>query len=83
MKLMYKPWILPQLNCALEENHKLKEIFNPDQLVDAILKVISNLTVKESAKITQVTQYHGNANYVGRLRQPKWHLVPIRNSSQQ
>ena len=53
-----------------EENCKLKEMFNLDQLVDGILKVISNITVKECPKTSQGTQYHGNSNYVGKLGQP-------------
>ena len=60
-----------ELNCALDENHKLKEMFNPDWLVEAMTKAVSNMTMKESPKTSQGPQYKGNSNYVGRPRQPK------------
>ena len=60
-----------ELNHALEENQKLKEMFNQDQLVEAISKVVNNISMKEGAKTWQGTQYQGNSDYVGRLRQPK------------
>ena len=55
---------------TLDESQKLKEMFNPDQLVEAMTKVVSNMTMKESPKTSQDTQYHGNFNFIGRTRQP-------------
>ena len=49
---------MAELNHALEENCKLKEMFNPDQLVDVILKVVNNIAVKEGPQTAQGTQYH-------------------------
>ena len=63
--------MMRELNCALDENHKLKDMFNPAQLVEAMSKAVNNMTVKESPKTSQVTQYKGNSNYVGWPRQPQ------------
>ena len=60
-----------ELNKALEENQKLKNMFNPDQLVEAKTKVVSNMTMKESLKTMQGTQHKSASTYVGRLRQPQ------------
>ena len=47
-------------------------MFNTDWLVETMTKAISNMTRKENPKTSQGTQYHGNSNYVGRLRQPQF-----------
>ena len=60
-----------ELNSALEENQNLKEMFNPHWLVEAISKVVGNITMKEGPKPPQGTQYQGNSNYVRRLGQPQ------------
>ena len=61
-----------ELNQALDEKWKLKEMFNPNWLVKAMTKVVSNnMTMKESPKTSQGTQYKGAFNYVSRLRQPE------------
>ena len=54
---------------VLDESQKLKEMFN--QLAEAITKVVSSMTMKENPKTSQGTQYKGNSNYVGRLKQPQ------------
>ena len=46
-------------------------MFNPDQLVEAMTKVVSMMTMRESLKISQGTQYKSTSNYVGRQRQPQ------------
>ena len=46
-------------------------MFKPDWLVEAMTKVVSNMTMKESPKTSQGTQYKGTSNYVGKLRQPQ------------
>ena len=42
-----------ELNQALDENRKLKDMFNPDWLVEAMMKAVSNMTMKESPKTLQ------------------------------
>ena len=54
------------LKHTLDETWKLKEMLNPDQLVEAITKAISNMTIKESPKTSQGPQHKGTSNYVGR-----------------
>ena len=39
-----------ELNKTLEENWKLKDMFNLDWLVEAVTKVVSTMTMKESPK---------------------------------
>ena len=46
-------------------------MFNPDQLVEAKTKVVTSMTMKESLKTSQGTQYKGTSSYVGRPRQPQ------------
>ena len=57
-----------ELNHALDENWKLIEMFNPDCLVEAMMKAASKMTMREITKTSWGTQYHGNSNYIGRLR---------------
>ena len=40
-------------------------------MVEAMTKVVSAMTVKESLKTSQDTQYKGVSNYVGRQQQPQ------------
>ena len=60
-----------QLNKALEENQKLKDMFNLDQLVEAMTKAVRTMSMKESLKTSQDPQYKSASGYVGRQRQPK------------
>ena len=46
-------------------------MFNPDQLVEAMTKVVSMMTVKECPKTSHSTQYKGASSYAGRQRQPQ------------
>ena len=55
-----------ELNKALQENKKLKDMFNPQKMVEAMTKVVSAMTMKEHPKTSQDTQYKGDSNYVGR-----------------
>ena len=59
-----------EMNKALQENKKVKDLFNPDKMVEAMTKVVSAMTVKECPKTSQGAQYEGASNYVGRQRQP-------------
>ena len=55
-----------ELDKTLQENQRLKNMFNPDQLVEAMTKVVSTMTMKEHPKTSQDTQYKGASSYVGR-----------------
>ena len=46
-------------------------MFDLDQLVEAITKVVSTMVVKEHLKTSQGTQCKGISSYVGRQRQPQ------------
>ena len=58
-------------NKALEENKKLKSLFSPGKMVEAMSKVVSAMTMQGHLKSTKGTQYQGASNYVGRPRQPQ------------
>ena len=60
-----------ELDRTLQENQKLKDLFNPDQLVEAMTKAVSTITMMEHPKTSQGTQYKGASSYVGRQRQPQ------------
>ena len=55
------------MNKALQENLKLKNLFNPDYLAEAMSKVVSTMTMKDYPKTSEGTQYKGATSYVGRL----------------
>ena len=55
-----------ELNIALHENKRLKDLLNPEKIVEAMTKVVSAMTMKEHLKTPQGTQYNGASNYVGR-----------------
>ena len=57
-----------ELDKALHENQKLNIMFNPDQLVEAMTKVVSTMTMKEHPKTSQGTHYKGASSYVGKQR---------------
>ena len=59
-----------ELNKALQENKKLKDLFNPDKMVEAMTKAVGAMTMKEHPNTSQDTQYKGASNYVGRQQQP-------------
>ena len=59
-----------ELNKALE-NKKLKSLFSPEKMVEAMSKAVSVITVQGCPKSTKGTQYQGALNYVGRPRQPQ------------
>ena len=48
-----------ELDKALQENQKLKNLSNADQLVEAMTKVVSTMTMKEQPKTSQGSQYKG------------------------
>ena len=50
-----------KLNRALQENKKLKDLFNLEKMVEAMTKVVSAMTMKECWKTSQGTQYKGTS----------------------
>ena len=60
-----------ELDKALQENEKLKNLFNPNQLVEAMTKVVSTMMVKEHPKTSQDTKCKGVSSYVSRQWQPQ------------
>ena len=59
-----------ELHNTLEENQILKNMFNPDQLVEAMTKVVSMMTMKKSLKTLQDIQYKSASHYVGKQTAP-------------
>ena len=55
-----------KLNKALEENKKLKDLFSPEKVMEAMTKAVSTMTMQGHPKTLQGTQYQGASNYVGR-----------------
>ena len=60
-----------KLNKALQENKKVKDLFNLHEMVDTITKVVGAITEKKHPKTSQGTQYKGTSNYIGRQQQPQ------------
>ena len=60
-----------ELDKVLQENQKLEILFNPDQLVEAMTRVVSTMTMKECPMTSQDTQYKGASSYVGMQQQPQ------------
>ena len=58
------------LNKALEENKKLKSLFSPEKMVEAMSKVVSAMTAQGCPETSKGTQYQGTSSYVGMSRQP-------------
>ena len=55
-----------ELNKALEENKRFKNLFSPEKMVEAMTKVVSALTMKEHPTTSQGTKYKGASDYIGR-----------------
>ena len=60
-----------ELNKALEENRKLKDLFSTDKMVEAMTKAVKDMTMQSGPKTSKGTQYQGASNYIGRQRQPQ------------
>ena len=60
-----------ELNKALEENKKLKNLFSPEKMVEAMTKAVSAMTMQSHPKTLKGTQYQGASNYIGRQQQPQ------------
>ena len=71
-----------ELNHTLDENQKLKEMFNPDQLAEAMTKVVSNMTMKESPKHLRALNKKALPIMLSGQGSPNWHVVLMGNLSQ-
>ena len=62
-----------ELNKALQENKKLKSLFSPEKMVEALTKVVSAMTMQSHPTLTSSkgTQYQGASSFIGRPRPPQ------------
>ena len=62
-----------KLNKALQENKKLKSLFSPEKMVEAMTKAVSAMTVQSHRTSTSSrgTQYQGASSFIGRPRPPQ------------
>ena len=67
---------------ALQENKRLKSLFSPEKMIEAMSKVVSPMTMQGHLKSNKGTQYQGASNYIGREQQPNWHVVLMGHCSQ-
>ena len=71
-----------ELKKALQENERLKSLFSPEKMVEAMTKVVSVMTMQSCLTSFRGTQYQGASSYIGRPRQPQlahganWTLQP-------
>ena len=62
-----------ELNKALQENKKLKSLFSPEKMVQAMTKAVSAMTMQShpTATSSKGTQYRGASSFIGRPRPPQ------------
>ena len=60
-----------ELNKALQENKKLKSLFSPEKMVEAMTKVVSAMTMQCHLTSSKCTQYQGASSFIGRPRPPQ------------
>ena len=62
-----------ELNKALQENKKLKSLFSPEKMVEAMTKAVSAMTMQShpSSTSSKGTQYQGALSFIGRPRPPQ------------
>ena len=64
-----------ELNKALQENKRLKSLFSPEKMVEAMTKAVSAMTVQNCPTPTLTsskgTQYQGALSFIGRPRPPQ------------
>ena len=56
---------------ALQENKKLKSLFSPQKMVEAMMKVVSAMTMQSCPTSSRGTQYQGASSFIGRPRPPQ------------
>ena len=60
-----------KLNKALQENKKLKSLFSTEKMVEAMMKVVSAMTMQSHPTSSRGTQYQGASSFIGRPRPPQ------------
>ena len=55
-----------ELNKALEESKSLKNLFSPENMVEAMTQAVSAMTMQGHPKTLKGTQYQGASNYIDR-----------------
>ena len=71
-----------ELNKALQENKELKDLFNPEKMVEATTKVVSAMTMKEHQKhCTALSTKEPLIMHIG-SDNSSWHMVPMGHWSQ-
>ena len=60
-----------ELNKALQENKKLKSLFSPEKMVEAMTKVVGTMTVQSCLTSSRGTQYQEALSIIGRPRPPQ------------
>ena len=55
-----------KLKRVLKENKKLKSLFSPEKMVEAMTKAVSAMTMQSHPKTSKGIQYQGASNYIGR-----------------
>ena len=61
-----------ELNKALQENKKLKSLFSPEKMAEAMTKVVSAMTMQSCpTSSSKGTQYQGALSFIGRPRSPQ------------
>ena len=59
-----------KLNKAVQENKKLKSLFSPEKMVEAMMKVVSVMTM-QSCPTSRGTQYQEASSFISRPRPPQ------------
>ena len=59
------------LNKALQGNKKLKSLFSPEKMVEAMMKLVGAMTVQSHSTSSRGIQYQGVSSFIGRPRPPK------------
>ena len=60
-----------ELNKALNENKRLKSLFSPEKMVEAMTKAVRAMTVQSHPTSSKGTQYQGASSFIGRPRPPQ------------
>ena len=60
-----------ELNKTLQENKRLKSLFSPEKMVEAMTKAVSAMTMQSHPTSSRGTLYQGASSYIGRPRQPQ------------
>ena len=58
-------------NKSLQENKRLKSLFSPEKMVEAMTKAVGAMTVQSCLTSSRNTQYQGASSYIDRPRQPQ------------